>query len=161
MTTVATAEELALFNELKDMKDFDLFPLPKSWYTKFNIKPALPESVKESRENNYAFQRREYNLSPILIDEPQRDLSGNIILTELQPNDELEKSVELIQKPFNPKDTNLTGIVMPTTNEIRNGKPLGRRVPQRIEKITDAQLEQMAEWYLKEVDKNYGTINYK
>lgn len=106
--TIYTDEEL--YNLVKDMPDLHLFPLPKHWYKKYNIPFALPETVKESKENNYAFQKKEYNLPPILIDEPQRDLSGNIILAQLQPEDILKDSIEVVTKPFDSKNTALVGL---------------------------------------------------
>ena len=98
-----------LIEELKQLPDFECYPLPKEWYKKYNLKFPVPETVKESKENNYAFKIRKYDLPPIIKNEPIRDMSGNIILAPLHPPDELEKCIEVKQKPFNPNDTNLVG----------------------------------------------------
>jgi len=99
-----------LIEELKQLPDFECYPLPKEWYKKYNLKFPAPDTVKESFENNYAFKRKEYTLPPIIINEPIRDLSGNIILAPLHPPDELEKCIEVIQKPFDPNNTNMIGL---------------------------------------------------
>ena len=99
-----------LIEELKQLPDFECYPLPKEWYKKYNLKFPVPETVKESKENNYAFKQKQYNLPPIIINEPIRDLSNNIILAPLHPPDELEKCIEVIQKPFDSNNTQLVGL---------------------------------------------------
>lgn len=44
---VMFADEEALYNELKDLPDFDKFPLPDHWYKKFNIPRPQPVSLQE------------------------------------------------------------------------------------------------------------------
>ena len=100
---------MELIEELKQLPDFECYPLPKEWYKKYNLKFPAPDTVRESFENNYAFKTRKYDLPPIIKNEPIRDLSGNIILAQLHPPDEIEKCIEVKQKPFNPNDTNLVG----------------------------------------------------
>lgn len=45
MTTLTDEE---IYNQLKDLPDFDRFPLPKYWYEKFNIPPPKILSLNEA-----------------------------------------------------------------------------------------------------------------
>lgn len=49
MTTdkVMFPDEEALYNELKNLPDFDKFPLPDNWYKKFNIPRPQPVSLQD------------------------------------------------------------------------------------------------------------------
>ena len=109
-TSGTTYTEDELYNLIKDIPDLQLLPLPQHWYNKYNIPFPAPDTVKESLENNYAFQKREYNLPPLIINEPQRDLSGNVITIPLQPEDCFKDCIEVVTKPFDPKNTNLVGL---------------------------------------------------
>jgi hypothetical protein len=37
----------AIYNQLKDLPDFDKYPLPNHWYEKFNIPAPRPVSVSD------------------------------------------------------------------------------------------------------------------
>lgn len=113
---------MELIEELKKLPDFECYPLPKEWYKKYDLSVPVPETVRESKDNNYAFKQRKYDLPPLIINEPQRDLSGNIILAPLHPPDEIEKCIEVRQKPFDPNNTDLVGFDTSTfpTNFVSN-----------------------------------------
>jgi hypothetical protein len=40
-------DEEALYNQLKNLPDFEKFPLPKHWYEKFNIPVPEPVSLQD------------------------------------------------------------------------------------------------------------------
>ena len=99
-----------IFTILKDLPDFNRFPLPKTWYEKFNIPPpkipTLREALKSHYETQLAFLNSpdvpevevrppaEGGVRPILeVETPEMkiipgktlkdiDLSGNIIENE-------------------------------------------------------------------------------
>lgn len=45
-----------MFEELKKLPDFDRLPLPKDWYTKFNIPPPKIPTLRESLKLHYETQ---------------------------------------------------------------------------------------------------------
>ena len=102
--------EAELVAELRKLDDFECYPIPRSWYKKYDIPLPVPETVKESREGNYAFKPKTYHLPPIIINEPQRDKDGKIILAELRPPEVID--IEVKQKPFDPNDTALVGLMV-------------------------------------------------
>lgn len=104
----AELSEAELVAEMMKLPDFECYPIPKSWYKKYNIPLPVPETVQQSREGNYAFKTKKYALPPIIINEPQRDKDGKIILTELRPPEVID--IEVKQKPFDPDDTMLEGL---------------------------------------------------
>lgn len=109
-----TEEELV--REMMKLDDFECYPLPKSWYKKYNIPVAVPETVPESRQNNYAYKQRKYDLAPIIVNEPKRDKDGNVILVEVRPPEVVDIVVE--QKPFDPATTRLVGLEADTIPKL-------------------------------------------
>ena len=95
--------------QLKECPDFECIPLPQTWYKKYNLKTVYPESVAESKSHNYVNKCKYYNYPPIIIDEPQRDKDGKIILAPVAPPEDIP--VEVTQKPFDPNNTNLVGLM--------------------------------------------------
>ena len=49
-----TDEEI--YNSLKDLPDFDRFPLPKDWYEKFNIPPPKIPTLRDALKAHYEAQ---------------------------------------------------------------------------------------------------------
>jgi len=96
-------EEDLLYHQLKQLPDFLSFPLPARWFKKYNIPPIEPTNVKEYIHSNYAFKCMfaPKELEPIIIDEPQRDLSGNIKLVKMIEPEPIE--VEVVSKPYESK----------------------------------------------------------
>jgi hypothetical protein len=95
---MATCEfdDETMFNLMKDMPDFDSFPIPQSWYKKFNIPPRNPIGVKEYIESGYAMKRaiEKKDLPPLIIDTPQQGGKLAIFIPE-------EKvQVDMISRPF-------------------------------------------------------------
>ena len=108
-----TDEEI--YNSLKELPDFDRFPLPKDWYTKFNIPPPKIPTLRDALKAHYEAQLAYLNspevpveirppaeggVRPILEAPPVEmkvihgktlkdiDLSGNIIENETPQSEE-------------------------------------------------------------------------
>lgn len=101
--------ERALYEELKQLPDFECLPIPASWFKKFNIPPRNPLNPREYIESNYAMEIafKPKDLPPIIIDEPQQ----NGKLVEAPPPEDVPMSI--ISKPF----------------EIPEGKPFPAVLP--------------------------------
>lgn len=100
-TTIDEDGEDQLYHLLKDLPDFLNYPLPARWFKKYNIAPIEPTNVKDYIHSNYAFKCMfaPKDLDPIFINEPQRDLSGNIKLVKMVEPEPIE--VEVVSKPYN------------------------------------------------------------
>jgi len=96
-------EEDLLYHQLKQLPDFLSFPLPARWFKKYNIPPIEPTNVREYIHSNYAFKCMfaPKELEPIIIDEPQRDLSGNVKFVKIAEPEKIE--VEVVSKPYESK----------------------------------------------------------
>jgi hypothetical protein len=96
-------EEDQLYHQLKELPDFLCFPLPARWFKKYNIPPIEPTNVKEYIHSNYAFKCMfaPKELEPIIIDEPQKDLSGNVKFVKMVEPEPIE--VEVVSKPYESK----------------------------------------------------------
>jgi hypothetical protein len=70
-----TIEEQALFDMLKDVPDWDCFPLPLELRKKFGLKPMVPIGPREFIESGYTMQMAmaPKDLPPIILTGPQRD----------------------------------------------------------------------------------------
>lgn len=100
MNLKAEQAEDELYQMLKDLPDFRSLPLPNRWFKKYNIPPIEPTNVRDYIHSNYAFKCMfaPKELDPIIISEPQRDLSGNIKLVQLVAEPPVE--VEVVSKPY-------------------------------------------------------------
>lgn len=105
LPTLTEEEEDQLYHQLRELPDFLSYPLPARWFKKYNIPPIEPTNVKEYIHSNYAFKMMfaSKDLPPIIIDEPQRDLSGNIKLVKMVETEPIE--VEVVSKPYEPNKT--------------------------------------------------------
>lgn len=89
-------DDETMYNLMKDMPDFDSFPIPQSWYKMFKIPPRNPVSVREFIESGYAMKRaiEKKDLPPLIIDTPQQGGKLAIFIPE-------EKvQVDMISRPF-------------------------------------------------------------
>jgi hypothetical protein len=96
-----TREEQELYALMKDLPDFDSYPIPLTWFKAFNIPPRNPVPVKEYLESNYAMKMAvaKKDLPPIIYDTPQQD--GKLVkMVEEEP-----VKVETISRPFETKGT--------------------------------------------------------
>jgi hypothetical protein len=95
-------DEDKLFDELKTLPDFGCLPLPARWFKKYNIPPVEICTVKEYLQSNYTVgcMFAPKDLPPIIINEPQRDLSGNIKTVRFIETEPIP--VEVVSKPYEP-----------------------------------------------------------
>lgn len=72
--SITEKEEVELLYALKQLPDFECFPIPASWYEKYKIAPRGAMNPREFMESNYAMKKavEEKDLPPLFIDEPQR-----------------------------------------------------------------------------------------
>lgn len=110
-----TDEEL--YNMMKDLPDFRCFPIPVSWFKKFNIPPLEVINPREFIKSEYTVKcsLEEKDLPPLIIKEPIRDAEGNIKLATLLPAEEVK--VETITRPFEMKDGEFP-ITLPSLAEL-------------------------------------------
>ena len=95
-------DEDALYNSLKDLPDFLNLPLPARWFKKYNIPPIEAGSVKEFIDSGYTLKCMfaPKDLPPLFINEPVRDLSGNIKLAVVHEPEKID--VQVISRPYDP-----------------------------------------------------------
>ena len=99
-STIDEEAEDQLYALLKDLPDFLNYPLPARWFKKYNIAPLEPTNVRDYIHSNYTFKcmYAPKDLPPIIINQPQRDLSGNIKLVKMVEEAPIE--VEVVSKPY-------------------------------------------------------------
>lgn len=90
-------EEIELYEQMKDLPDFDRLPLPSTWFKAFNLKPREAVAPREFIESGYTLKRQleQKDLPPIFIDEPQQN--GKLVEV---PEDKNLPVVEVINRPF-------------------------------------------------------------
>jgi hypothetical protein len=122
-TSIDEEAEDQLYNQLKDLPDFLNYPLPARWFKKYNIPPIQPTNVSDYIHSNHAFKMMyaPKDLDPIIINEPQRDLSGNIKWVKMIEEEPIK--VEVVSKPYIPED----GSETPTLPKIQI-RPLRTRI---------------------------------
>jgi hypothetical protein len=99
---MTSIDEDTLYNQLKDLPDFLNLPLPARWFKKYNIPPIEAGSVKEFIDSGYTFKCMfaPKDLPPLIINEPVRDLSGNIKLAVVHEPEKID--VQVISRPYDP-----------------------------------------------------------
>ena len=105
--------ERRLYEELKQLPDFDCLPIPASWFKKFNIPPRNPLNPREYIESNYAMKMsfQPKDLPPLIIDEPQQN--GKLI--EAPPPEDVPMTV--VSKPFEIPEGKPFPAILPSLNE--------------------------------------------
>jgi hypothetical protein len=97
MTTLTDEQ---LYEQLKDLPDFDRFPLPKYWYEKFKIPPpkilSLMEAVKLSEKT---YNAPGFNYQPMEVREPapggiREILADKPLEIEVKPGVSIEDAIE-------------------------------------------------------------------
>lgn len=91
-----TPEEQEAYDLIKDLPDFENYPIPTSWFKKFNIPPRNPTSVRDYLKENHAMKMANApkQLPPLIVREPQQN--GKLVkMIEEEPI-----KVETIQRPF-------------------------------------------------------------
>lgn len=108
-----TQEERELYEALKDLPDFDCFPIPQRWFKEFNIPPRNPITPAEYIKSNYATRMMfaPKDLPTIIIDKPQKD--GKLI--PFAPPEDIP--VEVVSKPFELKEGESFPAILPSLKE--------------------------------------------
>lgn len=101
-TYMTTIDEDKLYEELKTLPDFLNLPLPARWFKKYNIPPIESEPIREFIKSNYTINcaYAPKDLPPIIINEPQRDASGNIKWVKYVEEEPIK--VDVISRPYDP-----------------------------------------------------------
>jgi len=111
-------EEVALYEMMKDLPDFRSLPIPASWFKKFNIPPLETIDPKKFIDSQYtikcALQKKD--LPPLIINKPQTDKDGNVILAKVHEPEDIK--IEVISRPFVLKDGEEFPVVLPMLNEL-------------------------------------------
>jgi hypothetical protein len=70
-----SVEERQMYEEMRELPDFDSYPIPESWYAEFKIPRNPVSTVEEFLKSGYtakkAFERK--NLPPLIIIAPQKN----------------------------------------------------------------------------------------
>ena len=94
--SITEKEEVELLYALKQLPDFDCFPIPESWFKKYNLAPRGVIAPREFMESNYTMSMAvaPKDLPPLIIDEPQQ--GGKLVRFV----DEPPPPVEVRSRPF-------------------------------------------------------------
>lgn len=103
-------EDTLLYNSMKDLPDFDCFPIPSHWFSKFGIPPRNPVSVREYIDSGYTFKMSiaPKDLPPLIISEPQQ--GGKLVEMIIEE----PVKVEVISRPLELKDGEAFPAVLPS-----------------------------------------------
>ena len=111
--SITEKEEVELLYALKQLPDFECFPIPVSWYEKYKIAPRGVVNPREFMESNYAMKRalEHKDLPPLIINEPQRN-------GELKVFPPIEKiPVEVRSRPFELKEGEMMPVKLLDDND--------------------------------------------
>lgn len=102
MSKFTEQDEDELYNQLKDLPDFRCLPLPAKWYKKYNIPPLEAGTTKEFLDSAYTVKMMfaPKDLPPIIINEPQKDASGNIKFVKIVEPEPID--IKIVSRPYDP-----------------------------------------------------------
>jgi len=94
--SITEKEEVELLYALKQLPDFESFPLPDSWYEKYKLAKPKVINPREFMESNYTMQMAlaPKDLPTLVISEPQQ--GGKLVVVP----DEPMPHVEVRSRPF-------------------------------------------------------------
>ena len=93
------AEEHELYLQMKELPDFSSFPLPQSWYKRYNIEQPGLINPKEFIESGYTLKKQyERKDLPPITKGPLKDAEGNIRLLPFLEPQKIE--VQTITRPY-------------------------------------------------------------
>ena len=95
-------DEDELYNQMKELPDFRNYPIPAKWFKKYNIPPIEAGDSKDFLDSAYTFKMMyaPKDLPPIIINEPQKDLSGNIKWVKMAEPEHVD--VKVVSRPYDP-----------------------------------------------------------
>ena len=154
--SITEKEEVELLYALKQLPDFECWPIPASWYEKYKLAPCGVINPREFMASNYAMEiaMKPKDLPPLIIDEPQQD--GKLV----QFIDEPPPHVELRSRPFDhdpskpfpavlvkeddPIVQGPTGLTLPTTaslHRMSSSPPCGEHQDQQGDQETGSSVQ--------------------
>lgn len=97
-----TINEDALYEQMKDLPDFRCFPIPARWFKKYNIPPIEAGNTKDFLDSGYTLKMSyaPKDLPPLIINEPQKDLSGNVKWIKMAEPEVID--VKVVSRPYDP-----------------------------------------------------------
>lgn len=122
--SITEKEEVELLYALKQLPDFECFPLPAAWFEKYKLKPRGVVNPREFMESHYTMKKalEEKDLPPLIINEPQRN--GELVKF---PEPEVIP-VEVRNRPFELKE----GEAFPTKLVDDNDPVIDSTVPAPV-----------------------------
>jgi hypothetical protein len=107
-------DEDALYNEMKNLPDFNSMPIPARWFKKYGIEPRTLPTTREFIESNYTLLRAVENkdLPPIIHDEPQQN--GKLVTPP--PFEEIK--VDVVSRPFDWDSSKPFPVILPMLKEL-------------------------------------------
>lgn len=109
-------EQHQLYLQMKDLPDFDCFPLPQHWYKKYNIEQPGVINPKEFMESGYAikcqFAKKDL---PTIVKGPLLDENGEIRHVPFLPIEEIK--VTTTTRPFRMENGEFP-VVLPSLLDI-------------------------------------------
>ena len=116
------AEEHAIYLSMRELEDFSCFPLPQTWYKKYNIEQPGLINPREYMESNYALKMQFAKKDlPTITRGPLKDEDGNIRLAPFLDPPKIE--VETITRPFR-KEGDFNPDILPGLIEFSK-EPMG------------------------------------
>jgi hypothetical protein len=99
-------EEDELYEMMKDLPDFESFPIPIRWFKKYNIPPRKATDTREFLKSNYTFKRmvETKDLPPLIRKEP---LDGGRFPDIVIPEPEV---LETVVKPYDKETTDMLSV---------------------------------------------------
>ena len=109
-------EDTAIWNVIRDLPDVDCLPLPARFFKKFGIAPREIENTKDYLATQYTWRKQTEpkELTPLILDEPQRDKDGKIQLVEMFPPEVVD--VKVVQRPFE-QEEGKTMVILPSLRD--------------------------------------------
>ena len=107
-------EEAKFVAMMRDLPDFECFPIPAAWFSKYAIPPRSATAPAEFIQSGYTMKctYQEKDLDPLILDKPQRDGYIPPIL-ETEP-----VKVEIVSRPFELKENEMFPAVLPSLRDL-------------------------------------------
>jgi hypothetical protein len=108
-------DEHALYLQLRELPDFECFPLPQHWYPRYNIEQPGLVNPREYMESNYAIKKQfEKKNLPAITKGPLLNPDGTIRLLPFLPPQEI--AVETRFQPYI-QEGDMTPTILPSLRE--------------------------------------------
>lgn len=138
-------DEDELYNMMKDLPDFRCFPIPARWFKKYNIPPIEAGNPKEFLDSAYTLKMSyaPKDLSPIIINEPQKDASGNVKFVKMAEPEHID--VKVVSRPYDPDAAPLPLEDLSNLQDLSGVKILDFKSNDQCEQSGEASLEPLSQ----------------